>query len=284
MRVLVTGARGLLGSAVVREVTKRGSEALAFDHASLDITDAAAVNDRIAAAAPDVIINCAAYNAVDEAEDRAEHALRVNALAVLALARAAEARGAMLVHYSTDFVFDGETTRPYVESDEPRPRGVYAISKCLGEWLADEYPRSYVLRVESLFGETDGDGAARGSMAAIVRGIRQGDEVPLFEDRTVSPSYTTDIARATLDLVSRAAPHGLYHCVNSGAATWLEVGGEVARLLGLPLKARPITLDSVQLRAPRPRYCALSNAKLRQAGIDMPDWRDALRRHLAAAV
>ena len=278
MRVLVTGARGLLGAAIVREF--HGTDVHAFDHDGLDVADKAAVHDVVAAAKPDVVINCAAYNNVDRAEQEAEAALRVNALAVLALARAARDAGAVLVHYSTDFVFDGEADRPYTEEDAPNPRGVYAASKLVGDWFARDAPRSYVLRVESLFGQPGPTGARRGSLAAIVDRIREGGEVPVFVDRTVSPSYTTDVARATRAVLERDLPPGLYHCVNAGAATWAEIGQEAARVLGLPFHMKPLTLESARLVARRPRYCALSPGKLAAAGVVMPGWEDALRRYL----
>jgi dTDP-4-dehydrorhamnose reductase len=281
MRVLVTGAGGLLAGAIVRELAHH-AEVIALDRLALDITDADGLARVVADAAPDVVINCAAYIDVDGAEDDPQRALAVNALAVLGLSRAAGASGAALVHYSTDFVFDGEADRPYREEDEPNPRGVYASSKLLGEWLATEQANAYVMRVESLFGEA-GPGARPGSLGTIVRRVREGQTVPVFVDRTVSPSYTADVAQATRRLLEGAHPPGLYHCVNTGAATWLEVAAEAARLLERPLNVQPITLESVALRAPRPRYCALSNAKLAAIGISMPTWEDALRRHVLGA-
>jgi dTDP-4-dehydrorhamnose reductase len=278
MRVLVTGARGLLGAAIVREFQDR--DVHAFDHAQLDVGDEAAVTTAVDRARPDVIINCAAYNNVDGAEQAAETALRVNALAVLALARAARAVDAVFVHYSTDFVFDGETARPYTEEDPPNPRSVYAASKLLGDWFAGDAGRTYVLRVESLFGQPAPTGSRRGSLAAIVDRIRAGVEVPVFVDRTVSPSYTDDVARATRAVVERALPAGLYHCVNEGAASWADIAAEAARLMGAELRITPMTLESAGLAARRPRYCALSAAKLAAAGVVMPSWQGALSRYL----
>lgn len=280
MRVLVTGAHGLLGSAIVREFS-RDSEVVALERARLDVRDEAALAAVVVAERPDVIINCAAYNNVDGAEDTPTLALQTNALAVLALARAAADAGATLVHYSSDFVFDGQTDRPYTEEDAPNPLSAYAASKLLGDWFALEAPRAYVLRVESLFGPAGADGARRGSLGTIVDRIRQGGHVPVFVDRVVSPSYTPDLARATRGLLEQQAPAGLYHCVNSGHGTWAEIAEHAAALLGLPLHMHPLTLESMTLRARRPKYCAMSNAKLAAAGVPMREWRAALAQFLA---
>ena len=282
MRVLVTGSAGLLGSAVAEEF-RRGCTVEAADRSVLDITDVAAVRSFVARVRPDVIVNCAAFNDVDAAELDASAALAVNALGVLALAHAAREHGATFVHYSTDFVFDGESTRPYTEEDPPSPRNTYAMSKLLGEWFAADAPRWYVLRVESLFGGPGvRAGARRGSLGTIADRIRAGEIVPVFVDRTVSPSYTPDVATATRALVERNTPPGLYHCVNDGTGTWRDVAEEIASRLGRTLTLRELTLETVVLRAPRPRYCAMSPARLASFGIVMPHWRDAVRRYRAA--
>lgn len=281
MRVLITGAHGLLGAAIASAFTDCDA-VHALDRRALDITDTRSVEATVTAVRPDVIVNCAAYNDVDGAETNASHALAVNAFAVLDLARAARAHGAVLVHYSSDFVFDGAADRPYAETDAPNPRSIYASSKLLGDWFAAEAPRAFVLRVESLFGGPGVHaGARRGSLGAIVDRILTGDEVPVFMDRTVSPSYTPDIAVATRRLIDDGAPSGTYHCVNSGAGTWAEVAEEAARLLGRELRMKPLTLETVTLRAARPRFCALSNARLASIGIAMPSWQDGLRRYIA---
>ena len=275
-RVLVTGARGQLAGAII-EAYEGSAEVTACSHGDLDIADADAVTARVTADKPDVIINCASYNRVDEAEENVDLALTANAFGVRVLARAADAIGAMLVHYSTDFVFDGNTTRPYVEEDAPNPQSVYAQSKLLGEWFALEASRAFVLRVESLFGGI----AAKSSIDRIAAAIANGDETAVFADRTVSPSYVVDVAAATRMLVDRAEP-GLYHCVGTGCATWLDVGREIARITGRErdAKLRAISVADVSLRAPRPRYAALANEKLRRTW-PMPTWQDALRRYLA---
>ena len=280
MRVLVTGAGGLLGCAIAEEF-RRDADVHAADRAALDITDAAAVRRVVDATRPDAIVNCAAYNDVDGAEGDAQTALRVNALGVRALSTAAREVGATLVHYGTDFVFDGESSRPYTEDDPVNPRNTYAASKLVGEWFAADVQRHYVLRVESLFGGPGvRTGARRGSLGTIVDRIRAGETVPVFVDRTVSPSYTPDVATATRAVLERNLPSGTYHCVNDGAATWRTVAEEAARLLGVPIQIRELTLATLRTRAARPRYCAMSPARLASWGVVMPPWRNALARYL----
>lgn len=282
MRIAVIGARGQLGAAVA-EACAAAHETVTFTRADFDATDDAAVAAALARVRPDAIVNASAYTNVDGAEDEPVAALNVNALAVRALARAAEAHGAALVHYSTDFVFDGTASAPYTEQDRPNPRSVYATSKLLGEWFALDAPRAYVLRVESLFGSASGGPEPKGSVAGIHKGLLAGKSVPVFIDRTVSPSYVIDAAHATLKLLESVAPAGLYHCVNSGSCTWLEFAEELARLTGVEPRLTHVRMSDLSLRAARPLYCALSNVKLRDAGIDMPSWQDALARYVAAS-
>ena len=193
MKVLVTGAAGQLGGAIVREFA-RGHEVVALTRQQLDLTDHAAVLAIVSDVRPSVMVNCAAYNDVDGAEADAVIALNVNAFGVQSLARAAQEGGATLVHYSSDFVFDGTATEPYQEDQRPNPQGVYATSKLLGEWFTRDAPRHYVLRVESLFG---GLGVAPDSVRAaskrqssvdrIIDAIVDRREARVFVDRVVSP-------------------------------------------------------------------------------------------------
>jgi dTDP-4-dehydrorhamnose reductase len=274
--VLVLGAAGQLGTTI----TGRFAGAwpiVALTRADLDLKDPNAVLRRVLDLQPWAIVNCVAYNMVDDAEDQAVEALETNAFVVRSLARAAERVGAVFVHYSTDFVFDGESERPYREEDSPNPRSVYAASKLLGEWFAADAASHYVLRVESLFGGATG---RKGSLDKIIDSIEAGEPVRVFIDRVVSPSYVVDVSDATASLLrSRPAP-GLYHCVNGGAATWFDVACEVRRRLESAAAIEPITTKDARLRAPRPRFCALSNEKLRAAGVAMPTWQDALGRAL----
>jgi dTDP-4-dehydrorhamnose reductase len=279
-RVMVVGAGGQLGRVISRAFADR--DVVAHTRASLDITSPEAVRMAVAAAGPDAIINCAAFNDVDGAEERPVEALAVNALAVRTLALEAETRQARLVHYSTDFVFDGTATRAYTEIDPPSPRSTYASSKLLGEWFALDVPGAFVLRVESLFGVPRDWTGRRGTLDSIVDRLERGQEVLAFTDRIVSPSYVADVAAATRYLLDNERAPGLYHCVNSGQGTWYEVAEESARLLGVTPRLKPATMEQVPMRAARPRFCALANDKLAAAGFVMPHWRNALERWLNA--
>ena len=275
MKVMVTGAAGQLGSSIVRWFAAR-HEVVALGRGDLDISDSTAVHEAVTRIGPDVLINCAAYNAVDDAEDHAAAALEANAMGVASLARGARQAGAVLIHYSTDFVFDGQAAQPYVETDAPAPLGVYGMSKLLGEWLAADAERAYVLRVESLFGGQP----AKSSVDRIVAGIREGGPVRVFSDRVVTPSYVDDVVLATDAILKLELPAGTYHCVNSGEVTWLGLAEEAGRLMGARADLVPVRVSEVPLRVRRPRYCALSNDKLRRGGIPMPPWQDALARYL----
>ena len=279
MNVLVVGAAGQLG----QEMSAR----LAAEHTvtrwtrdEVDLRRHQQLRDRVRQLAPSVIINCAGYNNVDQAEQDQETALDVNAFVVRTLARTAADLDAVLVTYSTDFVFAGTATAPYTEDDRPEPQGVYAQSKLVGEWMAADAPRHYVLRVESLFGGPK----RRSSIDRIAAAVRAGEPAPVFVDRVVSPSFVADVTEASIHLLRAGAPFGVYHCVNTGQATWFEVGREIARRLGKTDQAlKPIAVKDVVLPAPRPQYAALSNAKLAAAGFTMPPWQDAIARYLTTA-
>jgi dTDP-4-dehydrorhamnose reductase len=263
------------------ELAAAGHEVTPLDHPGFDITDPEQVPSVLASLGPEVIVNCAAYNAVDEAETGRAAAFAVNAHGPALLAAAAQSAGALLVHYSTDFVFDGLAREPYCEEDAPRPLGVYGASKLAGEAEARRTPRHYVLRLASLFGGTGLPGH-RATIDRIADHVAAGFPVRAMVDRTVSPSYVADVARVTRSLVEREVPYGIYHCVNTGFATWYDVAQEIARRMGRPATILPARAADFSTPAPRPRFCALSNRKLMAQGIWLPTWQSAVARHLAA--
>jgi len=274
--IMVLGAGGQLGCALVEQLSSSAA-VHACPRSELDITDTAAVSAAVARVQPSVVINCTAFTDVDGAEERQEEALRVNGIAVGVIARAAAAVNASFVHYSTDFVFAGREDRVWREDDLTEPKGVYAQSKLVGEWLAADCPRHYVLRVESLFGGPQ----RKSTIDRIVTSLREGREMKLFRDRTVSPSFVDDVAWATARLLAGKAEPGVYHCVNSGGTTWLGIGEAIAARLGVDRRLLvAASVNDVSWKAARPQYAALSNAKLAAAGVSMPAWEEALARYL----
>jgi dTDP-4-dehydrorhamnose reductase len=228
-----------------------------------------------------VIVNCSAYNAVDAAQADEASAFAVNARGPAILADAATAAGTVLVHFSTDFVFDGEARQPYSEDDPVNPLSVYGASKLAGEVGVRRAPRHYVLRVESLFGGL-GVRGHRSTVDHIAETLRAGGMVRALADRTVSPSYVPDVAQATRALLEGNAPSGTYHCVSSGFTTWFDLAREIAQRLAVSeSRIEPAMIADFETAAPRPQFCALSNEKLRAAGICMPVWQSAIERHLA---
>ena len=277
MRVLIVGAAGQLGQAMAARLgTEHAVTAWARQH--LDLTRHHDVHARILELAPELIINCSGYNNVDQAERDQETAFHINAFVVRTLARTAGVLDAVLIHFSSDFVFSGTSTTPYTENDRPEPQSAYAQSKLVGEWMAADAPSHYVLRVESLFGGP----MRRSSVDRIAAALQSGTVAPVFVDRVVSPSYVTDVVDALDHLLRTRPSYGVYHCVNSGYTTWFELGREIARVLGKSeASLKPVHVRDVVLPARRPVFAALDNAKLARTGFLMPAWQDAIARYLS---
>lgn len=278
MNVLVVGAAGQLGQAMAARLAMEHT-VTRWTRDEIDLRRHREVRDRVRRLAPAAIVNCAGYNNVDQAEQDQESVLDVNAFAVGTLARAAADLDAVFFTFSTDFVFAGTASLPYTERDRPEPQSAYAQAKLVGEWMAADAPRHYVLRVESLFGGPK----RRSSIDRIANAVRSGEPAPVFVDRVVSPSFVADVAEASAHVLRAEPPPGVYHCVNTGHATWFEVGREIARLLGKTEQSlRPIGVNDLVLPAARPQFAALNNAKLAAAGFAMPAWQDAIGRYLSS--
>jgi dTDP-4-dehydrorhamnose reductase len=279
---VVLGARGTLGQTLVEELPGLGYALAATPaRAECDIRDGAAVRALLARVRPAVIFNAAAYTNVDRAESEGDLAYEVNALAVEDLARAAAAAGAALVHYSTDFVFDGERERPYDEFDPPSPLGLYARSKVAGERLAAAATaRLYVLRVGCLYGR-----GGRNFPSTIVRRLRAGETVRADRDRLATPTWVRDVARVSAAL-ARTEHFGLYHCTAQGETSWSNFARFAADELGVPqTHVEPLSSSALALPAARPRRAILDNRMLRLRGLDtMPPWQDGARAYIASEV
>jgi dTDP-4-dehydrorhamnose reductase len=273
---LVLGADGQLGSAFAKAL-RSTCRVVAVDVPSVDICAAAEVSEIVRRSRPSTIFNCAAWNGVDQAEYRPLDALYTNAFAVRTLAALATEVGATLVHFSTDFVFDGRASTPYGEFDAPGPLSVYGMSKLLGDYAAATTPLHYVLRLSSLYG-----GARRTSFVdRIAATLAEGKSISVFRDRMVSLSYVPDVLDATLRLVKNGAPYGLYHCAAANFCSWYDVALEVARRMSAdPSSVQPTAFSNQPTGARRPKFCALSTAKLAKAIGPLPGWQDALQRYV----
>ena len=277
---VVLGARGLLGTALGERLPAAGWRvAAAVGHAECDITDAGALRALFEATRPDVVFNAAAYTDVDRAESEPAAAEAINAAGAENVARAAAAAGAAVVHYSTDFVFDGELERLYDEDDPPTPQGRYAASKVAGDArVAAAAERHFILRVGCLYGQ-----GGRNFPSTITRRLRAGETVRAHNDRFGSPTWAREVADVSAAL-ARTAHHGLYHCTSQGETTWADFARLAAELLGVPAdRVRGVSTAELPLKAQRPRRAVLDNRRLRERGLDtLSSWQDALRAFIAA--
>jgi len=278
MRIVILGANGQLGTAL-REIL---TDAVALSHAELDITDEIGVRQRLGELTPQVVINTAAYNWVDRAEEEPEPCFAVNAFGPRTLARACAERGITLVHFSTDYVFGRDTSRttPYQENDIAGPLGVYGTSKLAGEKFVQAIcPQHYVLRTCGLYGWSTASGKQNFVEKMLALGEQRG-EVSVVNDQTCTPTFTCDLARAVADLLP-TGQYGLYHVTNTGAATWYEFACEIFRLAGRPVHVRPVGSHEFATAAQRPGYSVLDTGKITATlGRPLPEWRDALARYL----
>jgi dTDP-4-dehydrorhamnose reductase len=276
---VVFGARGLLGATLGERLPAAGWRvAAALGHADCDITDADAVRAVVARLRPDAVFNAAAYTDVDRAEAEPAAAEAINGTGAENVARAAAAAGAAVVHYSTDFVFDGEQERLYDESDPPSPQGRYAASKVHGDArVAAAAERHFILRVGCLYGR-----GGRNFPSTIVRRLRAGETIRAHNDRLGSPTWVREVADVSA-AVARTAHHGLFHCTTQGETTWADFARLAADILGVPAeRVQGVSTADMPLKAPRPRRAVLDNRHLREVGLDrLSRWQDALRAFIA---
>jgi dTDP-4-dehydrorhamnose reductase len=279
-RWLVTGAGGMLGRDLTGLLAARGEQVTGLGRGELDITDHAAVLAAAEACKPDVIVNCAAWTAVDDAEAHEDAALRVNGHAVAALATACASRGAALVQLSTDYVFDGAASAPYPEHATPAPHGAYGRTKLAGERavLGGLPDGGYVVRTAWLYG-------AHGAnfVRTMIRLARSGAVPAVVDDQRGQPTWSLDVARQVHALIVNGAPPGVYHATSSGATTWYGLARQVFALLGVSPGPTSATSEAYRRPAPRPAYSVLGHGAWAVAAIPpIGDWQDALHRAFPA--
>jgi dTDP-4-dehydrorhamnose reductase len=284
MSVLITGAKGRLGRELCRQL---GDKAVGRDFDTLNLADAKAVADAVARLAPAVIINCAAFTAVDLAESQSQQCRAINVSAVATLARACQARGCPLVHISTDYVFGGDSMgRPWREDDPPQPKGVYAQTKHEGELAAAAWEKHIIVRTCGLYVRPN-DVSTPDFVSTMLRLGKSGGVVRVIRDHHCTPSYVPHVARAVLFLAGitapRPAPWGIYHVTNTGATTWFDFAQEIFRLAGWNVAVEPITRVEYATAAPRPSYSVLdTSAYHRLGGPPLPSWQEALAEYFTS--
>jgi dTDP-4-dehydrorhamnose reductase len=280
-RWLVTGAGGMLGQDLTAVLAGSGAEVIGLDRSALDITDQAATGRAVGDVRPDVVVNCAAWTAVDDAESHEAQALAVNGDGAANLAAACAKAGARLMQPSTDYVFDGNGTQPYPEDYPTAPRSAYGRTKLAGEQaVLGLLPDSgYVLRTAWLYG-AHGPNFIR----TMIRLEAAKDTVAVVDDQHGQPTWTADVARQILRLAEADGPPGIYHASSSGATTWMGLAREVFRLLGADeQRVTATTSDQLARPAPRPAYSVLGHARWASAGLQpLPDWRASVHASFPA--
>jgi dTDP-4-dehydrorhamnose reductase len=283
-RALIVGSAGKLATALL-QCAPPDTHCIGRTHAQLDIADATALDRAIAEVEPALVINGSAYNFVDRAEsDGMDDCVRVNVLGVGRLAQACRKAGVPLLHFSTDYVFDGHKRAPYVEDDTPNPLGVYAATKLAGENLTlAASGANYVVRVCRLFGPAaPGDRPVGNFPALMLQLARERGRVRVVDDQLGSPSYTPDVARAVWQLIDCGAP-GLYHLCNAGEVTFADYAREIFRVAGIDCKVDAVSSDVYGAPARRPLYSTLDCGKAYSAGVTpLRHWSEALAAHLSS--
>lgn len=278
MRALVTGVKGQLGHDVMNELAKRGYEGVGVDVEEMDITDAAAVDRVIKESHVDSVVHCAAWTAVDAAEDNVEICRKVNALGTENIAKVCKELDIPMIYFSTDYVFDGQGTRPW-EPDDPvvEPLNVYGLTKYEGEQAVEKYlDKYYIVRIAWVFGVN-----GKNFIKTMLNLGKTHDTLTVVNDQVGTPTYTYDLSRLVVDMLEKEE-YGKYHVTNEGGyISWYDFAKEIFRQAGMDVTVNPVSSDAYPAKAKRPANSRLEKKKLDEHGFDrLPTWQDALARYL----
>lgn len=276
MKILVTGVKGQLGHDVVEECEKRGIEAIGVDVDEMDITDASKVEKVIKESHVDAVVHCAAWTAVDKAEDEVELCTKVNVHGTYNIAKICKELDIKMMYFSTDYVFDGQGDQEWKEYDERHPLNVYGQTKCEGEiavqQLLDKY---FIVRIAWVFGLNGNN-----FIKTMLRLGKERGAVSVVNDQIGSPTYTYDLAKLVVDMI-QTERYGIYHATNEGLCSWYEFACEIFKQAGLNVEVTPVDSSAFPAKAKRPSNSRMSKAELDKNGFDrLPIWQDALRRYL----
>ena len=276
MRVFVTGVKGQLGYDVMNELEKQGLEGIGVDIDEMDITDTDQVNKVIKEAAPDAVIHCAAYTAVDAAEDNEEICRKVNAQGTENIAKVCEELDIKMMYISTDYVFNGQGERPWEPDDKREPLNVYGQTKYEGELAIEEHVKKFfTVRIAWVFGVN-----GKNFIKTMLNLGKTHDHLTVVNDQTGSPTYTYDLARLLVDMI-QTDKYGRYHATNEGICTWYEFACEIFKQAGMNVSVAPVSSDEYPAKAKRPSNSRMDKSKLTANGFTpLPTWQDALSRYL----
>lgn len=277
MKIFVTGVRGQLGHDIMLELARRGIEAVGVDKEEMDITDPEAVRDLIMQEAPTAMIHCAAWTAVDSAEDQEEACREVNALGTENIARVCGEMDIPMMYFSTDYVFNGQGERPWEPDDEAEPLGAYGRTKYEGELALRRYvpEKFFIIRIQWVYGIN-----GKNFVKTMLKLSETHKELRVVDDQIGGPSYTPDIAKLAVDMILTDR-YGIYHAANKGYCSWYDFAVKIFELAGRDVKVIPVSTEEYGAKAPRPHNSRMDTSKLVKNGFsDLPDWEDALKRYL----
>ncbi|HZR33525.1 MAG TPA: dTDP-4-dehydrorhamnose reductase [Terriglobales bacterium] len=282
MKVVLIGANGQLGTDLNRTLAAQGTSVKPFTHNDLDVRDTGKIENVISSAQPDAVISTAAFHKVEVCETEPETSFSVNSIAPRNLALACRRHNAVLVNFSTDYVFDGAKRQPYLEEDRPSPLNVYGVSKLAGEYmLALTWERHFIVRTCGLYGVAGSAGKGGNFVETMLKKGAAAEEIRVVSDQVLTPTFTGDLAEAVAQLIKTDA-YGLYHVTAEGECSWHQFAQKIFELEGLRPKLSPVSSSEFASPVRRPSYSVLSKEKVSRLGIKMSAWEEGLRRYLAA--
>lgn len=275
MKILVTGVKGQLGHDIVDECSKRNIEAIGVDIEEMDITNEEQVNSVIRSGNYSAVIHCAAWTAVDAAEEQVEACKKVNVDGTINIANVCEDLDIPMMYFSTDYVFDGQGTTPWQEYDKRDPLNVYGQTKYEGELAVEKLAKHFIVRIAWVFGVNGNN-----FIKTMLRLGKERGEVSVVNDQVGSPTYTFDLAELAVDMIM-TDKYGTYHATNQGFCSWYDFAVEIFKQANMDVKVNPVDSSAFPVKAVRPKNSRMDETELDKAGFTrLPDWQDALSRYL----
>lgn len=279
MKIVIIGANGQLGSDLVKIFKDTEHEIFPLTHTDIDITNFKLSKNILDNIRPDIVIDCAAYVRVDDAEDFPEKAFLINAVGARNVANLCKELESILIYISTDYIFDGKKKEPYTEEDIPNPLNVYGNSKLAGEYFVKNIlDRYYIIRSSSLFGIAGSSGKGGNFIETMIKKAKNNEEIKVVDDMIMSPTYTKDLANTIKIILERKLPFGIYNVTNNGECSWYEFAKKIFDIINIYANMSPIKTGKQKAR--RPIYSSLSNSKIEKYGIEIENWGIALNNYL----